>query len=369
MALALTRPHHLTRRAAATGLAALLLTGLTATGALAAPSATVVLDPTSARVWTQKSWTNGVVEPTSVGYGGTLTVRMPAGAHLTLGTPLVATLSETTNYAVAFSTEDGDLTVTDLGGGVYEVDIPDTTAFGTSAPLTAELVMGPGATDITGAATYDDRVRIPLDLSAGGPVTADADLDLVLFDIVAGPSVTAGSTVDLTVPAGSVLDQLGLTSLVGADIHLYRVPEDWDEEDPNGSGDPGGEVALPAHQLSADGRTATVTIPAGTPATTYSLWIDAAAGDVRAHLHVTFLTVVEPAAAPVTAAPVAPAPVAAAPVRNAGLRSATGWEDHVTTPADQGGTPWLALGGAAALLTAGAVTTATLRSPRRRTTT
>ena len=353
MALALTRPRHLTRRAAATGLAALLLTGLTATGALAATAApTVVLDAPTSHVYGLVSSSTYPAADVPVGYGGTVTVELPAGGHLTLGTPLSASL-HVPAFGGSFSTDDGDLTLTDLGGGRYEVGVPDTTAFGTTAPVDALLQIWPLETDVPGGDTEDGAAEVGLAITDGGPATADVDLVLALEATVAGPSVTSGTAVDVAVPSGSTLDQLGLTSLAGAEFTLYLSSEESEGLAP--------PVPLAAPTLSADGRTATVTVPAGTPAGGYTLAVDAATSQLVVHVNITFLTVTAPAAAPVAAAPVAPAPVAAAPVRNAGLRSATGWEDHVAAPADQDGTPWLALGGAAALLTAGAVTTATLR--------
>ena len=335
MALALTRPGHLTARAAATGLAALLLTGLTAPSAPAAPSApsaTVVLDPdptVALRPYLESE----------LRYGSTVRVELPP------------TFSLGANPSATFSTDSGSFDptaaqrpVTDLGGGRYEVSLPGAAAF-SSAPHAEGFLTFSEVTTPAAGARPTPSMRLRVDLSGTGAPSTSAGMYLYAEGAVPGVSVAPGATLTLSLPTTSRISSFGFTTLDEFGVEVAGAGS-W----------AGQEYPPPALAVTADGRTASVTVPTDTTPGEYYLEATSMVVERGGSFRIGPVAVVDPAAAPVTAAP-----VAAAPVRNAGLRSATGWEDHVNTPADQSGTPWLALGGAAALLTAGAVTTATLR--------
>ena len=161
----------------------------------------------------------------------------------------------------------------------------------------------------------------------------------------------------MTLPAGSLLEDLGIVETSGGSAFALLALD--------AAGHPTTAPAVvltPSH--ASDDLSTTLTVPAGTAPGRYALvsGLTHSLGTAAAVVVVAELTVT---AAPAAAAPAPAATTPAKAVVNAGLRSNTGWEDHVAAPADASGTPWLAVGGAAALLTAGGGALALARGTRR----
>lgn len=307
---------------------------LGATPALAAPASTSVdLGGSPARVVVdyQRPPSGGANVP--IGYGGQLTIQLPptvtpaAGATFDLDftdPDYPFTWAAAPGFASSFSTADGaaaPLTVTDLGGNAFRIDIPASSAVdATAPPLEAFLIVSPIATSLTNSEIPNPQYEVNLDVSAAGPATASVQGDLVVNSYLPDVSASAGSTVDLTLPTSSAQYQAGLTSLAGTTIALNHANAGNLVED-------FGPDLQPAVTVSADGLSAGVVIPADTPSGVYALTVQSSqpvAAWFGVLVQVTGL--------------------------NAGLRSETGWAGH----ADGGGTPWLPeAGGTALLLLAG----------------
>lgn len=364
MALDLARPRLLTPRlltprTAAAALAALLLAGPGATSALAAtpapapaatsaptPAPTVVLDPAAPEVTAL-----GADPVPQVGPGASVTVALPA--PLGLGPGAAATF--TASSGAVFSSASGTLPLTDAGGGRQRVVLPDASALGAAGTGQGSLVLGPLTAAVPGARTTE-LVQVAVAITDSGAASADVAVRPVVEGAVPGVPVAAGGAVSFTLPESSRLSAFGVDTLAGFAFELIGAGSD-------------GQFLPLVPALSGDGRTAAVTVPAGTAPGRYSIGVasESARYEVRVvagPFSVSAPTAPAPVAPPVTAAPTVPAPVAAAPVRNAGLRSNTGWEDRAA-PADGDGDPWLAVGGGAALVTAGLLAAVVLRPSRR----
>lgn len=404
MALTLfTSPRPL-RRAGATGVTCLALAGLGAGSAVAASTPVVPLTPSALALALlpieslpddagalQDMTGVDALDPTqfvAVGsaYGGTLTVHLPApldGAHLvaTLDVPATGAGPDPAHDAIASSSgADPKIRVTPAGTDTYTITLPSSADLGTTHGDDGYLELSGITTPLGGAAAF---VVLPYRLGLGAG-DASTELDPVLFAAgqVPGTSVAAGASLQVTLPRGSDLQDLGVDTLAPGAFVLQDVGPD---------GQPTDAPPVPLEAtVSPDGSTATLAVPAGTPVGTYVLAVVLPDGSETtititvAQLSITAAQAV-PAVAPLPAAPVkaapvpaqAPAPVAAAPAVHRGLRSNTDWADHTGAPATapavaqptSGTRSGLATGGAAALLVAAlcGVAGGAVRAGRRRT--
>jgi len=344
-----------------------------AAAAPAAPAATIPLDPAEVELFVHSDQNSGAVSvtstvpsgaftPVATGYGGSVTFTIPAeltfpGALPEVALSLAPTADDmpTKTYETGAALPADRLTVTDLGGGTFEVDIPADNGtdgdigFLEFTDLTADsAVVGAGV-------NHSSSAFFVLDLAGG--VTTPVNLTSQLLAVSAVPcwtgcpdaaTLTAGSTFVVTLPATSKLSAgLGLVDFSTSAFSLVTL---------DSNGDPTGTPASLMAVVSADGLTATLTVPAGTAAGRYSVdvGLSDAAGDLVSYTSV-YLTVAAPA---VAAAPTA------APVQNVGLRSNTGWGEGVESVSSSGASPLVTIGGGM-LLVAGAGAGGVLRTRRR----
>ncbi|MGR7026020.1 hypothetical protein [Geodermatophilus sp. URMC 62] len=300
-------------------------------------------------------------QPVMVAWGGSVTVVLPPGLEDD-GTP-VASLALSSDGDQAHTTlwydNEGDdpahqLTVTSLGGDRIRIDLPADD--GVNGPIGRLWLRGLGVRDglpvQEGNASY-----YHLQMSAGGPAAVTLRSELLVTGHVPGGdiydpaepplTVAAGGAFAVTLPPSATLSRLGLPGLQTSDYALVR------EDQP--------AIPLTA-ALSADGRTATLTVPAGTPVDRYQLDVVVGDGTDAIWTEVDAGVAVE-AAVPVPAATsAAAAPTTPAVTVNTGLRSSTG----VVAVAGTGGGGSVAVGaGVGLLLLSGAGGVAVARARRR----
>jgi hypothetical protein len=299
----------------------------------------------------------GTFTPVPVEYGDTLTVRLPAqlvgtGAEVVLDLDTDEGGAPEVSYTSGATLGDPDhLAVTGLGTDTLAITLPADD--GTNGP-TAHLTIDPGVTTLGPEfRTYPFEYTLEIDSIALAPVTLApplmADSYLPCIDPSCNATVTEGSTITFQLPAGSLLRQVGVDDLTGFEVILQAV---------DGTDGPIGAPVEPTVQVSADGQSATVVVPAGTPAGSHFLYA-AQPTTLGASYVMGQLTVAAAAPAPV-AAPTA-APSTQAVVGNAGLRSNTGVH---AAPVQESSTGVVAAG-AGLLLLAGAGGVAVARSRRR----
>ncbi|OMQ14214.1 hypothetical protein A7K94_0218190, partial [Modestobacter sp. VKM Ac-2676] len=263
-------------------LAVVASVGLGVSGAGAAPeNPTTTLAPESVQfaLWSpqnsgelpvQSPLPGSGFEAIPVAWGGAVTITLPAqvaptGPTLQASLALVDEANEATRTWSTGAVAPADvLVVTALGGGSHRIDLP-----------ADDGVNGPGARlELTGLAStlgawssFIEPVRWFLELSAGAPdaVTLASQVDAEStvgcpasdtdFSTCTPLPVTAGTAMDVVLPAATRLDELGIPGLGHSDFALSDVP-----------GGPQIEgLALPLEATpSADARTATMTVPAGT---------------------------------------------------------------------------------------------------------
>ncbi|WP_448612170.1 hypothetical protein [Geodermatophilus sp. URMC 60] len=435
------RPVRGTVVAAAAG--ALLLTGAPAAIAapIAAPVLTVPLDPPDVMVLLlptenlegleeapAEDWVPSAV---TVQWEGSVTVELPE--PLDAGTAPLVTLEigheEDPAPLVTYSSDPATtdpaapdpLAVTPLGDGAYDIAMPaDDGAGGEVAVLTVEDVVAEEATGIE-VLPVSYLLRLDADADASRTLApqvlalSSPSCPLNTADDCSGYEVTAGDTLELTVPERSRLRALGLGTLTGLQAGLESIDEEsWSDEPadtdestavlaaaaaytevpelaglaagsaptgaapaftasavpaPVGAAEPLGGVLEPTEVRSlpvdsAEPYRATVTVPADTAAGSYVLGLTEVDPDTGS-ASVTVL-VLEVAAAPVAPppAPEAVAPVTAAPVLNPGLRSNTGVVAAPAVGTSSGGSGTVAVG-AGLLLLSGVGGVAVARSRRR----
>jgi hypothetical protein len=268
----------------------------------------------------------GIFTPVPVQYSGTITVDLPAELDGSAAVDVQLVFEDGNGDGAPDATYDStDLTVVP-GAGSITVTLP---ADDPVAGDVADLLISPVTTTLGSAYTFFDPLYYNLgfvptgDPSTPAAVTVQPELaafSQVPCSITSGERcpfptpVTVGSAVTLDLTAGSVLRELGLTSLTGVQAGLQQLDAD---------GFPTGAAVELTPVVT--GSTASVTVPAGTAPGSYYLLVaqPTPSGGISVfNVEITLVApeaaVVPPAAAPTT--PAAPAVV------NAGLRSNTGVE-------------------------------------------
>jgi hypothetical protein len=263
---------------------------LVASPATAAPAVTVTLD---SPYWTlyqralesrgpvdvSRPWdADGAQSPVAVGYGGSVTWDLP---DLIDGAPTEAQLNlyptqdaaeSTRAYSSASAVPADQLTMTDLGSGQYRIDLPADD--GVNGPIGLLFLKGAessaGMVAGYGAGGGRDTFGYWLDFSTGGPAAVTLAPQLVIQSQEENVSVRGGDQVDVILPAGSPLTGRGFTNLAAATVTLLAADGDGLPTDNPGIG------LTPA--VSSDGRTASLTVPTGTPAGQYLLAVVMGAG-------------------------------------------------------------------------------------------
>ncbi|WP_100497610.1 hypothetical protein [Geodermatophilus chilensis] len=306
----------------------------------------------------------GVFTPVPVQYSGTVTVDLPAELDGSGAVNVQLIFEDGNGDGAPDATYDStDLAVVPSAGSVT-VTLP---ADDPVAGDVADLLIEPVTTTLGPAYTFFDPIYYNLGFVPTGdpaaPVAATVAPELAAFsqvpcDITSGQRcpfptpVTVGSAVTLDLTAGSALRELGLTDLTGVQVGLQQL---------DGRGFPTGAapVELTA-EVSADGQTASVVVPAGTAPGAYSLVVaqETPSGGISVFT-VEITVIAQEAVVPSTAAPTSPEPTVT--VVNAGLRSNTGVEAVET-----GSTGTVAIAaGAGMLVLAGVGGVAVARTRRR----
>ncbi|RFU19878.1 hypothetical protein D0Z06_18975 [Geodermatophilus marinus] len=223
------------------------------------------------------------------------------------------------------------IALTDLGGGSYRVDLPaDDGVNGPIGLLSLKPIDSSHDVVVSAGAGFGlDTFGYWLDLSAGGPAAVTLSPQATLNAWLDGPSLRAGESLDVTIPAGSWLDTHGFPGMGVPTAALAAAEHDLRT----------GPAVPVTPAVSADGRTATVTVPAGTTAGSYLLVI--AVGEATDEVIARAVVRLEVSQA-----------------LNTGLRSDTGWVEEA--PAGAGTSPLVPLG-AGMVLTAGTVAVLVLR--------
>jgi len=327
-------------RIGAVSLATLASVALWAPAAGAVSTVTIPLDPD--RV-TLRAWPlNGAPSaPTSVPvtypsdynavqYAGSVTITVPAQFTPTspvaeLGFYYAPAGGIARTYASNSAVPADQLTLTDLGGNQYRVDLPADDGTHPCCQIASLRLYGfasnvPG----DGGLTSMDALSQILDFSAAGP--ASVPLDSWVWadtygcaDIVSGAcaitTVTEGTQIQVTLPASSSLTAAGVADL--SNSTFYQV-----QSEVNATLNWARSRVLTA-AISADGRTATLSIPADDFPDLYAIHV-----------------VARPSSRLVATASLL---VQERPL-NAGLRSNTGWGE-TDEPSGSGSAPLVALGG------------------------
>ena len=285
--------------------------------------------------------------PVPVAFGGVVTFQLPsqlaspsATLPLSLGLATGALETPTTAYTSDSADPARLLAVTDLGAGRYQVALPAddgvSGSFGT-------LDLGPLAVTVAGADSSVSDPSFPwyLELSSSAPAAVELPTTLIatsflgcgqapveLSSCAVLATATPGRTVDVTLPASSTLVGLGLPDLSRSAFSVtpfVAQPED------------GMRVTLTA-TLSADARTATVSLPADLRPGRYTF--NSGVGDSTGRLLSVTHAVID----------------VVAPAVNPGLRSETGVEVGASAPVAV-----VALTGVGAVATAGGLVVRTRR--------
>jgi hypothetical protein len=345
-------------RTAAVSVTALAVLGLWAPAAQAAPAVSVVLDPDNLHLSPQPLHgaaaapadvpiaSTSVVRD-AVQYSGSVTIVVPPEftpttpvAELDFYYPPAGGIAR--SYASNSAVPTDQLVLTDLGSNQYRVDLPadDGThaccqvaslrLYGFTSPVPGD----PGLINI-------HPLSQSLDFSGSGPVSVTLDSWVLAQDNGCADvgndgfceihSVPQGTTtVNVTLPVSSSLSSAGLTDLRNATFVQVKA-------EVNGNQDWATSRVLSA-AISADGRTATLTIPAGEFPDLYAIRVVAHQGS---RLVATSSLLFQEQAV------------------NKGLRSNTGWGEHEGTTSS--GTSPLVPIGATMILAAGVGTALVLR--------
>lgn len=287
--------------------------------------------------------------PVPVAFGGVVTFQLPsqlaspsATLPLSLGLAPGALETPTTTYTSDSADPARLLAVTDLGAGRYQVALPAddgvSGSFGT-------LDLGPLAVTVAGA---DSSVSDPwypwyLELSSSAPAAVELPATLIATSSLGCGQVqapvemsscavlttaTPGRTLEVSLPASSTLVGLGLTDLSRSAFSVTPFvtrPEDGLHRDLTAT-------------LSADARTATLSLPADLRPGRYTL--NSGVGDSTGRLLSVSHAVID----------------VVAPAVNPGLRSETGAEVEASVPV-----ALIALTGVGAVATAGGLVVRTRR--------
>jgi hypothetical protein len=307
-----------------------------------------------------------VLASVGVRYGGTITVEVPTQLDdSAVEAELVFDddgdgVAEAT-YSTTPEAGESPLVIAGQGTGSITVTLPADDPIAGDA---ATLILAPLSSNLSPAFTYYDPVFYDLafDATADAAVTVAPELvalsqvpcDISSATRCAFPTpVTAGSTVTLDLTADSVLRELGIADLAGAQVGLQQLDAD--------GGPTGAPVELTAQ---VTGSTVSFVVPAGTAAGSYGLVIVQETPSGGISVVAVELTIVAEETPAVVAPVAAPATPAAAPVAapvNAGLHSNTG----VTAAAPGSGGTVAVATGAGLLLLAGAGGIAVARTRRR----
>ncbi|MDT0276000.1 hypothetical protein [Blastococcus goldschmidtiae] len=261
-----------------------------APSAHAAPAATVVLDPGGSLGLRLHATENvgpvnvAAIEsvapsPVAVSYGGSVTIDLP---DLVDGVPTQALLelypsqeaaAPTRVYDSASAVPADQIAMTDLGAGQYRIDLP--VDDGVNGPLGLVWLkpLESSAGHVTGG-TADGRDIFGywLQFSSGGPAAVTLSPQLVLSHWLDAPAVRAGEGLDVTLPATSGWSAHGFTSLAGGAFTMHAV---------NDVGHHTGTSIPLTPVVSADARTASLSVPTGTPAGRYEVRVVLGAGTDR----------------------------------------------------------------------------------------
>ena len=331
-------------RAGAGSLATLALLGLWSPAASAAPAVTITLDADGTVLSVHSAYfglatvdhTPGLGVATGVipvVYTGTLTASLPAAIEAGPSFRVELGLTPTMNGAATrtYATDSGVpadvLTVNDLGGEKYEIELPaDDTINGDFG-----FVRFSGLVPVAGSSGVTANPVAGALLTFGtAPSNVDLPLGVIATDercVAPGPpcpdlTAKAGDTIALVLPSSSRLTALGFSSLSTNSLRMQPLI--------------GGAIVPLSGSVSADGRTLTATVPnniVGKVSLALEV-VDATGTLFLASWHVLDVT-------------------------NSGLASNTGWgENHETLPA--GTSPLVPLG-AGMVLVAGLGTAVVLR--------
>jgi hypothetical protein len=306
-----------------------------------------------------------------VGWGGTVTIAVPpqldlSGTFIELGVFGEAdnSMAPPLRYSTRPSGTDKPLTVTTQPGNRLQVRLPAND--GVNGPFGMLHISGLRAAG--GSVPEGERSSYGFVFSAGGPSTVNVAPQLVMFGDfptsggsrqVPLSTVAAGSSFDLALPASSRLTGLGIDDLRTAAFSLRSI-----DGEHQFTGEP---VPLTA-RVAADGRTASLTVPAGTAVGGYGFAaiIGDGAGAVWAQIEAR--VEVTPAVA-VPAAPTAAEPTPAAPTEVAEepvpAEEPAGETVTATAPVTAASASPLYLLGAGALVVAAGVVGAVLVQRRR----
>jgi hypothetical protein len=353
-------------RTAAVSVAALAVLGLWAPAAQAAPATVITLDPGSVELslrpsnggalQTYSAPTDAFATPVSARFGGSVTFTIPprlASADAVLNVtvrvddPAVPDGSNVAIYSriVSDPLVEQPLVVADLGGGTFQVTMPaDDGVHGPEAVLSLGPLVPTAGTPGT---TFIDPAHWRLALSSSGPASATLTSQIIAVACApnagqsgcptAATKVPWGGELQFTLPTGSKLDELGVTTLNGMAQPGFMPAQDLTSWPPSSS--PYGWN----YTTSADGRTATLLM---------------FGPDLQPGKYVVTIAVGDRAGTPELIAYVGvPVEIVRAP--NQGLRSNTGWGEH-EAQAPAGTSPLVPIG-ATMILTAGAGTALVLR--------
>jgi hypothetical protein len=275
--------------------------------------------------------------PVSTEWGGAVVIQLPTwidASAMTVTLDLSSTQdgNPTRTYSTTAAPPD-QLTVTDLGGESFRVDLPaDDAVNGPYGMLNFDALDSADPRFMTGGG-----VDYALQFTGSGSSVATLAPQIMALAPLGCTSlgggcppveVDAGGKLLLSVPAGSVLRALGLGTL--DDMVLALEPED-------ANGDPTGDPVMltdnPALVTVTDSFHATVTIPASTKGGSYALTLIQSTGTAGA-LSINFGEL------QVKGRPAAPRIV------NAGLISNTGWVEPAPAagPVAASSTPMIAAG-------------------------
>jgi hypothetical protein len=330
--------------------------GLWAPAAQAAPAVSVPLDPD--RV-TLNAWPlNGATAaPTAVPvtyplgsvavqYSGSVTVTVPS--QFTPGTPVAVLNFYPAGgggigraYASDSAVPADQLVLTDVGSNQYRVDLPADDGTHVSAQM-AELRLYGFSSPVPGDPGLNavNALTHHLDFSGGGPASVPlaswvwvdtslcADLQGAFCAITPVPQGT--TTVEVSLPASTSLASAGLSDLRNVTFVQVAARENGDLF--------WGTSRVLSATVSADGRTATLTIPAGDFPDLFAIHVVARQGSTLV---------------------VSASLLFREQVANKGLRSNTGWGEH-EGQASSGTSPLVPIG-ATMIVVAGASTALVLR--------
>lgn len=228
-----------------------------ATPVNAEPGPSLTLAPASATASCSYSMEDVIPSSRTVAFGSTVTVRLPSS--LSGGPGFHAELQPEPAIGTRSSADPAiGMTMTGGAGGTYRVTIPDTPALRQiPGGLPATLVLGPLSSPLEGVSAGEDCRLLLTVTSSGAQALTFAPRGFLGVDLPA-VSVPAGGRLTMTLPSNSVLHSVGVGTLRDLSIALFM-------------GDEGGDVLSSNVDVSADGTTAVMHVPADAPPGKHSL--------------------------------------------------------------------------------------------------